>query len=373
MKIAIVGCGYVADLYLSTLSLHPELELIGVFDRSQTRLSQFCAYHGVASFESFGQLLRSDAQLVVNLTNPDSHFEITKACLEANKHVYSEKPLAMQWPAALELAELATTSGLILASAPCSVLGEAAQTLWKAVRQRLLGDCYLVYAEMDDGLVHRMPYDRWKSKSGAPWPAEDEFGVGCTLEHAGYVLSWLCAVFGPALSVTAFGSERIPNKISTKSLKSAPDLTVATIRFQSGMVARLTCSIVAEHDHQLRIFCEKGVIGVDDTWDYRSRVWVRKYYSIRRKMFLSPWRSRVKLVGAENRLVRYGGSSYMDFCRGPAEVANAITNNRKCRLSTEFSLHVNELSLKIAGATEVGTTAVLETTFEPISPMDWAV
>jgi hypothetical protein len=46
------------------------------------------------------------------------------------------------------------------------------------------------------------PWD-WRNESGVPWPARDEFEIGCTYEHAGYVLTWLCDFFGPARAVTS--------------------------------------------------------------------------------------------------------------------------------------------------------------------------
>jgi predicted dehydrogenase len=141
-------------------------------------------------------------EIVANLTNPRSHAEVTEAALRAGKHVYSEKPLAMRLDEATQLVELAAERQLLLSSAPCSLLGETAQTLWRAVRDRRVGTVRVVYAEMDEGLVHRMPFASWTSASGAPWPARDEFEIGTVIEHAGYVVSWLPAMFGPAETVT---------------------------------------------------------------------------------------------------------------------------------------------------------------------------
>ena len=81
-NIAIVGCGFVADYYIHTLQLHPELELIGVADRSDSRLQEFANHHSVTPYASFDDLLNDDrVDVVVNLTNPTSHYEITKAAL----------------------------------------------------------------------------------------------------------------------------------------------------------------------------------------------------------------------------------------------------------------------------------------------------
>jgi predicted dehydrogenase len=373
MRFAIVGCGFVADLYLKTLSLQPELELTGVCDRDQDRARRFGAYHHTRVYASLEELLGdSQVQIVVNLTNPRSHYQVSKACLEAGKHVYSEKPLALELDEAKHLVSMAEQRGLEISSAPCSLLSETAQTLWKALRNSAVGKIRAVYAEMDDGLVHLMPYRKWLSDSGSPWPFQDEFETGCTLEHAGYCLSWLAGFFGPATDVMAFASVQIPDKASDiPPQQLAPDFSVACIRFASGVVARLTCSLIASHDHHLRIFGDNGILWTDDTWLYRSPVYVRKFITIRRRMMLNPLKRRVPLLGTHLPRPKYRGASNMNFCRGIAEMAEAVQQKRPSRLSGRFSLHVNELALAIHNA-QGGKSYVMTTTFEPIQPMLWA-
>lgn len=373
MRFAIIGCGFVADLYLTTLRLHPELELSGVYDKDPERLRRFAAYHGIRAYASLEELL-SDPQvrIVVNLTNPRAHYQVSRACLEGGKHVYSEKPLAMELEEAKHLVTLAEQRGLEISSAPCSLLSETAQTLWKCLRNDTVGKIRGVYAEMDDGLVHLMPYRKWISQSGNPWPFEDEFETGCTLEHAGYSLTWLAGFFGPATDVTAFASVQIPDKASSiPPQQMAPDFSVACIRFANGVTARLTCSLIAPHDHHLRFFGDKGVLWTDDTWLYRSPVYVRKFITVRRRMMLNPFKRRVPLLGTHLPRPKYRGSSNMDFCRGISELADAVQQKRPSRLSGRFSLHINELALAIHHA-RGGKRYVMTTTFEPVQPMPWA-
>jgi predicted dehydrogenase len=374
-SIAIVGCGFVADYYVKTLAAHPELELVGVMDRVQSRAEKFSAYHSTPTYSSLDQLLQDQrVEIVLNLTNPRSHYEVSKACLLAGKHVYSEKPLSMDWLEAEELVALAEQRGLQISSAPCSVLGETAQTLWKALRETQIGQVRVVYAEMDDGLVHQMPYQQWLSESGTPWPYKDEFEVGCTLEHAGYYVTWLAAFFGPATSVTAFSSCLIPDKATEIPLEiNAPDFSVACIQFACGVVARLTCSIIAPHDHTLRIVGDEGVLSTKDCWYYRSPVSIKRMITIRRKTFMSPIGKNYPLLKSPYPAkFKYKGSQQMDFSRGVAEMAAAIAENRPCRLSARFSLHVNEIVLAIQNAGENNCTHKLKSTFDPIEPMSWA-
>ncbi len=374
MRIAIVGCGFVADYYLKTLPNHPELELVGVMDRDQDRASRFAAYHSVPVYLSLEELLKDrSVEIVVNLTNPRSHFSVSKACLESGKHVYSEKPLSIKLSEAEEIVNLAEQRGLYISSAPCSILGETAQTAWKALRENAIGHVRLVYAEMDDGLVYKMPYKKWSSESGIPWPYKDEFEVGCTLEHAGYYVTWLTAFFGPAQTVTAFSSCLIPDKQTDVPLEvDAPDFSVACIKFASGVVARLTCSNIAPHDHSLKVVGDEGILFTKDCWYYRSPVYIRRMLNIRRRTLVSPWKEKYPLVGKASPRFRLRGSQQMDFCRGVAELASAITEKRSCRLSARYSLHNNEIVLAIHNALETGSPYKISSSFEPIEPMPWA-
>lgn len=374
MQIAIVGCGFVADLYAATLRAHPQLQVTGVFDRDAERAARFASHYGYPLCTSLDEILGDPrVSIVANLTNPSSHFDVSHAALLAGKHVYSEKPLATRLDQAAELVEVAESRGLQLSSAPCSLLGETAQTIWKALRESVVGPVRVVYAELDDGPVHQMPYRQWLSASGTPWPWKDEFEVGCTLEHAGYYVTWLVAFFGPVESVTAFASCQVPGKRTDAPLDvDAPDFSVACLRFASGVVARLTCGIVAPHDHALRIVGDTGVMHTADCWRYQSPVRVRRMARIRRKVFLSPWSRRIGLVKSPYAKVRRRGAAQMDFARGLAEMADAISNSRPPRLSARFALHVNEVVLAIHNSAKSPGLYHCTTTCEPVAPMDWA-
>ncbi len=376
MRIVIIGCGYVSDYYVKTLPLHPQLDLVGCFDKDTERSTRLAESLSIKCYDSLEAVVTDPSvDIVLNLTNPRSHYSVTKAALLAGKHVYSEKPIAMAIPQAKELAELANEKGLQLSCAPCSCLSETAQTLWKALREETVGPVRLVYAEMDDGLVHKMPYEEWVSTTGIAWPFQDEFEVGCTLEHAGYYLTWLTMFFGPAESVTAFSACLIPAADKradvTMSPSDTPDFSVACIKFASGVVARLTCSIVAPHDHSLQIIGDDGIMGIEDCWYYGDPVYIRRMMKIRRKVFMNPIKQKYPLVRKPPKF-DYKGAQQMDFSRGVAEMADAIAQGRPNRLSNDFSLHNNELAIAIQEALETGGSYRLTTTFEPVEPMPWA-
>ncbi len=383
MRIAMVGCGYVADFYLANFHRHPNLELAGVMDKDPERAARLSKAHGgLRVYATLSDLLTDPGvQIVLNLTNPRSHYAVSKACLEAGKHVYSEKPLSMVFSEAEDLVRLAEAKGLYLSSAPCNLLGETAQTLWKALRENAVGKVRVAYAELDDGLIHRQRYREWINATGNPWPAKDEFEVGCTMEHAGYYLTWLTAFFGPARTVSSFASCVVKDKETDVPLDVVtPDFTVAGVEFHSGVAARLTCSIVAPHDHQLRIFGEEGVLSTEEAWNYASPVRVLRNTKMNERAQWRPWMRVLPGVGPQeippvrrtDFSPRFRGSHQMDFARGPAELADAIAERRPCRLSARHALHVNEIALAIQYPREMGCPRTLTTTFEPIAPMAWA-
>lgn len=368
--IGIVGCGYVADRYLYSLREYPDLQVVGVFDRDDSRLERFSRFHGVPRCSSLASLLEDDRiSIVLNLTNPRSHFEVSGACLRAGKHVYSEKPLAMEIEQARQLVTLAESRRLWISSAPCSLLGETAQTIWRALREKRLGTVRVVYAEMDDGLLHLMPYEKWVNDSGTPWPYKDEFEIGCTLEHAGYYLTWLVAFFGPVQSMTAWASIQVPDKTSGVRLDAAaPDFSVACMQFESGVTARLTCSILAPHDHQLRIVGDRALLSTPDSWMFRSPVSIRRLMRLRRRQFYLPWGRRVPLASEDGRKT----AATYDWSRGVADLAEAVRDGRKPRLAPDFCLHVNEIALGMHHANRSPGVIPITTRFDPVDPMPWA-
>jgi predicted dehydrogenase len=399
MHIAIVGCGFVADYYMSTFPNHPELELAGVMDRDPQRASAFAKFWKIPRvYSSLDDLLNDPkVEIVLNFTNPSSHYTVSHAALTAGKHVYSEKPLAMIFNEAEALVDLAEKKGLSLSGAPCSLLGEAAQTIWRALRQGMAGKTRAVYAELDEGMLHLMDFRKWTTPSGISWPSVDEFEVGVALEHAGYYVTWLAAFFGPARSVTAYASCQVPEKDSAvEPDRMGADFSVGVIEFASGVVARLTCSLVATHDHSLRIFGDAGILSCKDGWTYDSPV-----YFERLNIPCKPGRRAVRiqpeskiLNGAWNflapKILREPGpipippareskfqsyppnTHHMDFARGVAEQAAALSEGRPCRLSARFMLHVNEIVLALQPPRGASGTCTMTSTFDPIAPMPWA-
>jgi predicted dehydrogenase len=386
MKIAIVGCGYVAESYAKTLGNYPELKLIGAYDRNDQNLLAFSNRWSIPTYRGFELLLDDPSvELVLNLTNPRSHYEITKRCVAAGKHVYSEKPLAMDSTTAHELVDLARRKNVYLASAPCSMLSETAQSVWRALREGVIGRVRLVYANFDDGMIApKLSPWSWTNETGVPWPAKDEFEVGCTYEHAGYVLTWLAEFFGPALRVTSFASCLIPNKgIAVDAM--APDFTVGCIEYPGGVVARITCSLVAPRDKSLTVVGDDGVLSVADVRNDVCPIYVRSIPASRWRAAIQRRVNRLKgwfpgwddewHIWSRYPMARQRPRAFastdkpVDFCRGPAELADAIREKRPCRLSPELGWHIAELIERLQYPERFRDRPALVSTFDPIQPL----
>jgi len=278
-SIAIIGTGFVADYYITTLANHPELELVGVFDRDPARLSAFCSFHNLKAYPDLASCLADrSVDIIVNLTTPESHFEINCAALDAGKHVYCEKPLAMTSEGVRKVIAKAETAGLQIAGAPANALSEAQKLVAGLIAEGRIGMPKVAYAEMEDGPVFRDNWQEWRSRSGAPWPGIHEFEIGCTLEHAGYGLSWLVALFGPVKTLQAFSALTFPDKgVGLEGKSLGPDFSVGVLEFASGPVARITCGLVAPRDRSLTIVGDEGTIVVRDLWDHFSPVHLLRF------------------------------------------------------------------------------------------------
>lgn len=404
MRIAFVGCGYVFDIYMRTGWAYPELEVCGVWDIDAARLRTVSRHYGFAAYPSYEALLADPAvEIVVNLTSIGSHHDTIRQALQAGRHVYSEKPLTTDLGQTQALFALAQSRGVVLTGAPCNLYCDAVSTMWKAVLDRAIGRPVLIYAELDDNPAHLMELETVQSPTGAPFPYAEELQEGCTVEHVGYHLVWMCAMFGPVASVTAMSKFLVGPKTATAlSPDDTPDLSVACLDFASGMVARVTCSWVAPRDHAMRIIGDLGEISADNAFHDQTPVRLerfskvslsaRKAYTVRtqpligrafgirgqRLRLMRRWKSHA--VEAERGVGRSLKHRFVAWLRrreiyaqdkmlGIAEMARALGEGRAQPMPPDFLIHLNELTLLIQRAGPAGVAVRPSTSFEPIAPL----
>ena len=343
-KVGIVGCGYVSSLYMSTFNEHETLELAGAYDLNPERLRTFSNFYSTKAFSSREELI-DGCDLIVNLTSPESHYEISKASLEKGKPVYCEKPLTLSQEQDAELVNIAIEKETSIFGAPCVYLSKIAETVEHYLNDGRLGKVYAVYAEMDNDQVHRKEYENWKNEIGVSWPAKNEFESGATIEHASYTLSLLERWFGAGETKCIYQNECITDK-RIPIHKHTADFSCALIEYPDNIIARVTCSIVAPRDHSIRIFGEHGVLTVKDIWFYDTPVYWQNFYTFRNTTKLNPIRRKLKPIPYAYPLGQKTYSARMDFCRGICELARTEGSDIK---TMESLLHINDTALRMNG------------------------
>src|ERR1700730_3556749 len=114
LKVAIVGCGKIADSHASQIQRIPGCEMVGAGDREELMSKQICERFPIkAAFRDLDKLINRARPEVVHITTPpQSHFEIARRCLEQGCHVYVEKPFDLNTKEAQELIGIAERTGL---------------------------------------------------------------------------------------------------------------------------------------------------------------------------------------------------------------------------------------------------------------------
>lgn len=343
-RVGIVGCGFVSSMYMDTINLYPDLKLVGAYDANQGRRDRFCSHYNVEPTDSLDTLL-SKSDLIVNLTTPENHFQVSKSVLEKGVPVYSEKPMTLSPADARSLVDVALANNTNIFCAPCVHLSEMAETVDHHIKSGILGKIYAVYAEMDDGLVHTMAHEKWLNEFGIPWPAKNEFESGSTLEHAAYTLCLLKKWFGEGELKSVFQHQCVSDKVIPTHRDTA-DFSCATIQYPENIIARVTCSIVAPKNHQIKVFGEKGVMTIDDVWFFESAVRWQNFITIRRKTLLNPVKRTLKAVKTSYPRAKRTAVAQMDFCRGIHHLASMQSPDAEAMSSM---LNINSIILEMNG------------------------
>lgn len=114
LRIAIVGCGKVADQHVDAIHRIPDCEIVSLCDREPLMARQLGERFGIcACFSDLQEMLQSTSPDVVHITTPPrSHYSLARQCLESGQHVYLEKPFTITAEQAESLVQLADHRGL---------------------------------------------------------------------------------------------------------------------------------------------------------------------------------------------------------------------------------------------------------------------
>ena len=352
VRVALIGCGNIAGPYADDLVTYPEITLAGVADLDAARATTFAAEHETQAYPSVDALLADPAvELVVNLTTHHAHYPVTAQCLQAGKHVYSEKPLALTTAEAAELVALARERGLRLACSPFTLIGEAQQTAWRLLRDGRLGTVRVAFAEVNWGRI-----ESWH-------PAPEAFyDVGALFDVGVYPLGILTGIFGPARRVTAYGAVLHPDRVTKEGVPfhvTTPDFVVAAIEFQAGPLVRLTTDFYVANESTrqtgIEFHGDRGSLHLESWGSFRSPLWFAPFGQP-----LEP----APLVREPYPGIPWG--------RGVWETATALRAGRPHRFSGEQAAHITEILCAVAEAVRTGAPVAITSDFPAPVPMEWA-
>jgi len=353
LGIGIVGTGNIAGGYARDALTHPEIRLVAATDLDPERAAAFAATHDLRAHASLDDLLADDAiDVVVNLTVHQAHYDVTKRALEAGRHVYSEKPLALRFSEASELVDLAAARGLRLGCSPSTFLGEAQQTAAGLIRNGRLGPVRAIYAEVNWGRI-----ETWHP---APAPF---FEVGALVDVGVYPLTLVTTMLGPARSVRAWGWDLKPDRVTIDGVPfriGSPDLIVAAVELESGPVLRLTASFYVgrptRQHGSLEFHGDDASLALSSFQDFDATVEVGTYGASFEPV-------------APVRPAFHGTA----WARGVAEMAAAIQEGRPHRASAEQAAHVVEiLEAAARSMREEGRRIEIASSIVPPPLMPWA-
>src|SRR5689334_8757458 len=132
IKVGIIGCGVISGIYLEAPKKFDILEIVAVADIDLARAKAKAEQYNVPKACSVEELLADPSiNIVINLTIPQAHAQISLAALDSGKSVYSEKPLAISREEAIPILKLAKEKGLRIGCAPDTFLGAGLQTCRK--------------------------------------------------------------------------------------------------------------------------------------------------------------------------------------------------------------------------------------------------
>ena len=143
LNVGMVGVGCISGIYLENFeNTFKNVKLVAVCDLIKKRAENAQKKYNIPKLYDTMEELFADPEIdiVLNLTRPYEHFEVSKAALLAGKHVYSEKPLGADWKEGKSLVKLAKKSGLWIGGAPDTFLGAGIQTCRKFIDDGKLGE-----------------------------------------------------------------------------------------------------------------------------------------------------------------------------------------------------------------------------------------
>ncbi|UJF32401.1 Gfo/Idh/MocA family protein [Paenibacillus hexagrammi] len=356
LKVGIIGCGNISAIYMKNIPTFSQLELSACADLDVNRAKARAEEFGIEKAYSVSELLADPSiQIVINLTIPAAHAEVCLQVLEAGKHVYVEKPLAVTREEGRAILEKAQSKGLLVGSAPDTFLGGGIQTCRKLIEDGWIGTPIAGTAFM-------------MSRGHEFWHPDPEFyyqqGGGPMFDMGPYYLTALVALLGPIRRVTGSAGISYPERTITSEKKrgqkiqvEVPTHVAGVLDFHSGAIATLVTSFDISGGTNLpniEIYGSKASLRVPDPNTFGGPVYIRKHGG--------DW---------EPIPLTHG---YTENCRGlgVAAMAQAILDGdtRAHRANGQLAYHVLEAMHGFHDASSEGKHYLMHSSCEKPAPLE---
>jgi predicted dehydrogenase len=345
--IGVIGCGVISKAYLTAMKQFSNIELRAVADMRTSAAEQRAKEFGVPGMRVDQLLKRDDVEIVVNLTVPLAHTDVSLAVLNAGKHVHSEKPLGVNMAEARKVMDLAAEKNLRVGCAPDTFLGGGHQTARKLIDDGAIGK------PVAGAAFFMCPgHERWHPAPGFYYLR----GGGPMLDIGPYYITDLVQLLGPIASVMGSATKpRLERLVTSEPLNGTLiPVEVAThvsgvLEFVSGAVVSIAMSFdVPKHNHApIEIYGTTGSLLVPDPNRFGGEVMLAKTGG--------EWEAQAHTHGNTEGEFR---------SIGVADMAVAMVDNRPHRANGALALHVLEAMEAFQISSDEGRRVKLETTVE---------
>lgn len=365
--IGVIGCGNISAAYMKLAPLFKGLEMRACADMNMDAAKARAEEFGLRACTVDELLAADDIDIVVNLTVPAAHFEVSKRILGAGKHSYSEKPFVLSLEEGEALKALAAEKGLRVGSAPDTFMGGAHQLARAVIDEGRAG-------QIVGGTCHVLSFgmEHWH-------PNPDFFfqpGGGPVLDLGPYYITNLVQLLGPIKAVAAMTGKGRATRTISNGPRDGEEIPVDTptnaqalLEFANGAIVTLGASWdVKAHRHaNMELYGLDGSVYVPDPNFFGGEV-----------SFATP--DGVDVVEERdhpfsvNNIEDGRGTPRANYrCAGLADMAAAIDAGRPHRCSQELATHVVEVMTAILKAGEDRAWVTMTTTCdrpEALSPED---
>ena len=337
MHVGIIGCGNISETYFECQNLFNNFNVVACADINIEAAKNSAEKYNVKAFSVDGILANDDIDLIINLTIPTAHKEIIIQSLNAGKHCFSEKPLAMNFNEGLEISELASSKNLYVGCAPDTFLGAAGQKARSLIEDNKIGDVVLgTFNLMSHGMEHWHPNPDFFFKPGAG----PVFDVGV------YYITQLVNLIGPIKSISSLSGTATPERTITSEPRNGqkikvetPTTLMGTLEFHNNAKIQFFCSWdVWKHKHTtIELYGVEGSMIVPDPNFFSGDI-LMSYKE-------DDWQvinNDKMLLGIPNKTDNDGVKIANYRGIGLSDMIDAISNQKQARCSLDLAVHVLE-------------------------------